>query len=275
MTILVDHEDVTVDLNQGVESDHKTPGEQEVATPTSVVPDKFAGKSVEEVAAAYTNLESELGRMRNELGDYRTMTDRFLSIEEKRVADLGQEQAEEFTIDPTDLLANPEKVLNEYYEHRSAADPHNRELQERLDRIEGQVGQSSIEARHADAVTITNDPEFQNWVGSNAFRNRIAAEAVQNRDVDALDYLLTEWKDRNPGAASNEATGDTVSQAQQNEVRRAQSVATESSSSGNTGNTGKRFSRRKLVELKIRNADEYAARSDEILQAYAQGRVDD
>lgn len=33
------------------------------------IPDKFEGKSVEEIATAYTNMEKELGRLKNEIGE--------------------------------------------------------------------------------------------------------------------------------------------------------------------------------------------------------------
>lgn len=279
MTILIDPaEEITVDLNQGVESDPATPVKGVTADPIVstkelddfTVPDKFKGKTAEEIARSYVELEKHQGNLNNQLGDYRSMTDRFLSLEEKRVADLESAGAEKFEIDATDLLANPEKVMDEYFEHRRAQDPAYTELQTRLDRIEGQVGQTSIQGRHADAAEVTNDPAFQAWVGAHPVRAGIAQSAVANKDLDQLDYLLTEWKERQPAAAPTATS-------QQDEISAAQRVATESvSASGNTSaNSDKRFSRRKLVQLKMHNPDEYSAMSDEILLAYAQKRVDD
>lgn len=273
MSILVESTSTEpVDLNQGVESDPK-PQEKEGKPQegnTSAIPDKFKDKTVEEVASAYTNLESELGRLRNELGNYRSMTDRFLSLEEKRMEDLGNGKAkDEFKLDPTEFLSNPSEALDKYYEHRRGQDQEYRQLQERLDRIEGNIGQNTLAQKHPDTNEIVNNPEFQQWIQGNGYRTRIAAQAVQNQDADALDYLLTEWKER------HQSSGGNGSDTQDSEIRRAQRASTESASSGATGNTAKRFSRRKLVELKIRNPEEYTARSDEILKAYAEGRVDD
>ena len=275
MSILVESNEETVDLNQGVESSTQTPetkGDETTAAGDKSqvqIPEKFANKTTEEIVAAYTNLESELGRMRNELGDYRSMTDRFLSIEEKRMEDLGKASSEDdFHIDPTDLLADPKKVLEDFYETRRAKDPVYAEMQERLNRIESSFGNQNLSQKHPDTEQIVNDPQFQKWIQDNPYRTRIAQEAVQNNDTDAVDYLLTEWKER-AGASSSS------SDHQSSELETARRVSTESASSGTTANKGKRFSRRRLVELKIRNPEEYAARSEEILRAYAEGRVDD
>jgi hypothetical protein len=270
MTILVDTlDEEPIDLNQGVKSTQE-PQDKQATDKVDTIPEKFKGKTAEEIAASYTALESEIGRMRNELGDYRSMTDRFLSLEEKRVADLGKAGAEDFEIDPTDLLANPEKVLDEYYEHRRGSDPAYTELQSRLDRLEGTLGQSTLQQHHADAVEITSDPKFQTWLGANPYRANIAQQAIQNQDASALDYLLTEWKERQGTQSPAESTQ------QPSETEAARSVATESSSSGNASETTQeRFSRRKLVQLKMRNPEEYSAMSERILLAYAQGRVDD
>lgn len=271
MTILVDstEDEVTVDLNQTAEPQAPAPQNEEPQAPE--VPDKFKGKSAEEIASAYTNLESELGRLRNELGDYRNMTDRFLSIEEKRVADLEQAgEQTEFKVDPTELLADPEKVLRDNYQHMKQLDPEYNELKSRLDRIEGHVSQSALQQSHADAVDITNSPEFHSWLGDNPYRAQIAQAAVANQDVAALDYLLTEFKGQSGRSASEGSAQQSVSETQQ-----AAAVSMESSSSGNPAGTQKRFSRRKLVQLKIQNPEEYAAMGQEILSAYAEGRVDD
>jgi hypothetical protein len=277
MGILVDTlDDEFASLNPGVESDPKPAGQEPIVSTKELneftIPEKFKGKTAEEIAQSYVELERHQGSLNNQLGDYRSMTDRFLSIEEKRVADLETTEQEEFEIDPTELLANPGKVLDEYYEHRSAQDPNQATLLARLDQLEGQVGQSALANKHDDATKVLSTPEFQAWVGEDSFRGRIAQQAVASKDVEALDYLLTQFK-----GTSSTAQADTANESgQQSEVSRAQSVATESSSSGNaSASSEKRFSRRKLVHLKMTNPDEYSARSDEILLAYAQKRVDD
>lgn len=239
------------------------------------VPDKFKGKSAEDIARSYVELEKEFGRVRNDVGEYRTLTDRLLQIEEKRVKDLegaGQKTVDKFEIDAAELLTNPRETLEKWYEHRKLADPVFTEVQERLARIEGQAVQKEVLSRHQDAAEVTNSPEFLSWVQEHPVRLNIARAAVQNQDLDSLDYLLTEYKGKTPRASAPEPK-------QESEASRAKRVATESASSGSPTNsrTGgdKVFSRRRLIDLKIRNPEEYAAMQDQILSAYAEGRVVD
>jgi hypothetical protein len=277
MSILVDTvEDEFESLNPGIESaPTPTPVKEDPVVSTKeldtfVMPEKLKGKTAEEIAQIYVAEQSYVGEVKAQLGDYRSMTDRFLSLEEKRVGDLETAGQDDLTIDPTELLANPVQVLDDYYEKRRGNDPSVNALQQRLDALEGQVGQSSIEQKHPDAITTAQSPEFQSWVNGNSFRGRIAQQAIANKDVDALDYLLSEFKGTQTPAASEEDPASST------EVQRARSVVTESASSGNASvKSDKRFSRRKLVHLKMTNPDEYSARADEILMAYAQGRVDD
>ena len=44
------------------------------------VPDKFAGKSPEEIIESYQNLEKELGRKAQEVGELRKLSDSFLKL---------------------------------------------------------------------------------------------------------------------------------------------------------------------------------------------------
>lgn len=278
MTILVDNPDeIEVSLNQQTEAkpepqniDSEQQADERAEAPESRIPDKFKGKSPEEIIDMYTNLESQYGRLTNDLGEYRSMTDRFLALEEKRVADLGNAaQEDDFHIDPTELLANPEKILEDFYQRRLANDPNVQGLAERLERIEGHVTQSTLQEKHPDAADIANDQRFRDWVGASGFRTRTIQQAIANKDTEALSYLLDEYKSQPDYGQAQET--DT----QQSETETARRVSSESSSTGSAVNTAKRFSRRKLVELKMKNPEEYAARSNEILKAYAEGRVDD
>ncbi len=284
MSILVDTvEDQVVDLNQGVESDPKpqeeAPAQDQAAEPE--LPEKFQGKSLADVIEMYTNLESEYGRQGNQLGEYRTMTDRFLTIEEKRLDDLqksGAPQPEEIKIDPTEFLSDPTRVMNEYYEQRKSQDTAYQALENRLNQLEGQLGQVQVAQTYEDVDQITADPQFHAWVKASPHRQGIAVNAIQNRDANSLSFLLSEWKERqallNQGQPAQEQ--DPLQTQQQQEIQAAQQVSTETGSTGNATSSNKpRFSRAKLVQLKINNPDEYERMNDQIVLAYHEGRVDD
>lgn len=238
--------------------------------PDFEMPTKFEGKSAEEIAQAYVNAEKRLGEVNNQLGEYRSMTDRLLDLEEKRVSDLekgGATEIDSYEIDPTELLANPKEVMDRYYEQRLAQDDNYQSLQQRIDRIESQSIEQQFVEKHPDASERFNDPAFVEWVQANPYRANMAAQAVQAQDYNGLDYLLTDYKERNTAAPANDRKAQEIQQAAQ--------VATESQSSGSSTNSGKVYSRRKIVELKITNPEEYRMRSAEFTQAYAEGRVTD
>lgn len=271
--ILVDLPEEGNDVNNQIEKELDeiaTEAPQVEDKPDFAMPDKFQGKSAEEIAKSYMELESYKGELTNQLGDYRTMTDRLLDLEEKRSTDLEKGGAEEFEIDPTDLLANPKEVMDRYYEQRKAEDSAYTELQARLDRIEGDTREQQFSAKHTDAGVITNDPRFLEWIQANPVRQNIAATAVQNQDYDSLDYLLSDWKERSPAQAETQ-----TSNRKANELKAAAQVTTESSSSGTPAKSGKVYSRRKMIELKLNDPDEYRLRAAEFTAAYTEGRVTD
>ena len=270
MSLLVDPvvDNGNKDPNPAVESKEKKPEFD--------IPEKFKGKSAEEIARSYVELEKDSGRLRNELGDYRSLTDRLLKLEEKRATDLegaGAKPKDEYELDPAEFLSNPRETLARWYEHQKKQDPEYQGLQERLNRVEGHIGAQTLTSKHADANELTSDPDFLAFVQAHPVRLSIAQRAVQQQDVDSLDYLLTEYKERK-GALRKEPEPK-----EDSEINAARRVATEKASSGSSTNArpggDKVFSRRKLIQLKINNPEEYAAMQDDILLAYAQGRVVD
>lgn len=269
--------DTVTDDNQRITNlDGAAVGNQEPRETEEVIPEKFKGKSAADIARSYVELEKELGRTRNDVGEMRSLTDRLLQIEEKRVRDLegaGGKAEEDFNIDPAQLLSNPRETLEKWYEVRRNKDPVFQEVQQRLARIEGHVVEQEIKSAHEDADQITADPEFHNWVKGHPVRLNIAQSAIQHKDVQSLDYLLTEYK-RDKGASA--APERRQSNPEVETVRR---ITTEKASSGSPTDARKTsdqvFSRRKLIKLKIENPEEYSAMQDQILRAYAEGRVVD
>lgn len=231
------------------------------------VPDKLQGKSMEEVYDMYLNAEKDRSRIANELGEQRKLTDRFLKLEEDRQQQ--SQPAESFELDATDLLADPVNTLDKYFERKEAAIK--QQYEDRIRALEGNMGQQALVAKHPDATQITNDPKFLGWVQENSYRARIAAEAVQKQDLDALDYLLTEYK-HDAGASAPAPAKEPVRE-ERHAAARAASM--EKPSSGDAGSGGEIYSRNALIRMKLEDPESYAdpAFQAEIIKAYAEGRV--
>lgn len=231
------------------------------------VPDKLQGKSMEEVYEMYLNAEKDRSRIANELGEQRKLTDRFLKLEEDRQQQGQVEEA--FELDATDLLADPVNTLDKYFERKEAAI--RSQYEDRIKALEGNMGQQQLVAKHPDAQTITNDPKFLAWVQSNPYRARIAGEAVQKQDLDALDYLLTEYK----GDVAQPETVTGAAPVREDPHAAVRAASLEKPSAADAGSGGEIYSRNALIRMKLEDPEGYAdpAFQAEIIKAYAEGRV--
>jgi hypothetical protein len=237
---------------------------------TFQIPDKFKGKSQEEIIKAYMNLEAHSGRLANDLGHTRQSVDQLL--QQKREQDLRSSGAQNVQrlpeakeITAADLLQNPTEALNSYLEARESTTT--KELKDRLARQEAQMAQQQFVSRHPDWQQETNDPEFVNWARQTPYRQNLAARAAAE-DLAAADALLSEYKVYKP--LLNKAT------AQSTNLDAARQVGLERSTTAgeDTKPTGKVIYRRDAQALRISDPDKYdsPAFQNELLKAIAEGR---
>jgi len=239
----------------------ETEVESSVAEPN--IPDKFAGKSQEEIIESYQNLEKELGRKAQEVGELRKLSDSFLQAELSRnsQAQSTPKQTEE---EPIDFFEDPDKAVNNAIENH----PKFKEFQ----RFQAQQAQAAaktqLEAAHPDFADIVQDKGFQEWVQGSKIRMQMF-QAADAYNFDAANELLTTWKDRSMINKTQE-----VKQAQ--EAKRQDALkagkAESRTSSGSTGG-GKTYRRADLIRLKMEDPMKYESMQDEIYAAYAEGRV--
>lgn len=228
----------------------------------SETPQKYQGKTKNQIIEMHQNAESRLGTLGNDLGHYRTLTDKLLDL--KRTDDLvsGGAAPEAITISSTDLLDKPTESVQAIV--RSEMELGQRQTQERVDAETAEM--SAFNQLHPDAGTIVNIAEFQEWVQSSPIRKRAAQEAY-NKNWESADVLMQDYKQSLE--ASQEPAGDP-------NIAAAKNAATESvgQSSASTS-TGKIYRRLDLVRLKLEQPEVYSDPTfqDEILRAYAEGRV--
>lgn len=228
--------------------------------PTFAMPSKFAGKSAEEIVQSYVELEKELGRKGNEIGELRKLTDSFIQRElgTKSTDPKTEELESSFDFD------NPEYSVD----RRVEENPKLKSLEQRLLEAERKTAIKEFETKHPDYREVTSSPEFQEWVGKSKYRTSMYVQANNNFDLEAGDDLLTMWKDTHKSAVSDE---EKAASAQ----RRAQALgkaATAKTTSGETG--GKKILRRAdLLKLQIEDPVRYKQLAPEIRLAYAEGRV--
>jgi hypothetical protein len=271
------------DLNEAVTARSAPASDKPADTPapdtvpaTAAVPDKLKGKSATELAAMYQNLESVYGRMANDLGQQRKLTDRLLDL--KRSDDLtanGGKKPEAPVVDRSRLLEDPTAELTRFVDARDSA--RESESTARLANLEAQLAQKTFVDKHSDYADVANDPAFIAWVQASPLRTRLAGLAY-NGSWDVADELLTEFKARTPATATATAeVVDTKQQAADAGVAAARRAGLESGASGgeSTARSGKTYRRTDLLALRNRDPDAYYDEGfqTEILRAYAEGRV--
>jgi hypothetical protein len=234
-----------------------------VSEPVEELPEKYKGKSAIEIAKMHQEAEKLIGRQANEVHEVRSLADQLL----KQQLDSRAKEAkpiEESLED--DFFADPASAVNRQVEKHPAV------LEARQAALEMKRMKTAqqLSSKHPDFATIASDSGFQDWVKSSAIRLNLFAKADAEFDFESADELLSTYKELKQIK-------------QQNQVQ--QSVAVESKSQeqamkaatvdvGGAGETSRKVYRRAdLIKLRITDPDRYMQLSDEIMAAYAEGRV--
>lgn len=248
---------------------------QKPAPKATDVPEKYQGKSVEDVIDMHRNAESALGRATNELGQYKSMTDSLLDL--KRREDLvkggadaaGITEIELPSISSTDLLDNPTEAINRVVETRLTADSQKRET-EAAERVLSGLEQD-FATKHPDAGEIAASDKFVAWVGKSPLRLR-AARAAYEKDWQSGIDLLDEYKAQSSQDASDD---DNANEEAALEAARQASTLSAGASQVGDGTKGKTYRRLDLIRLKLEDPEAYGdpGFQQEIMRAYSEGRV--
>lgn len=231
----------------------------------SSVPSKFANKSTEEIIDSYTNLEKELGRKAQEVGELRKLSDSFLQAEVSRQSN-PQNNTPLETEDnaEVDFFDNPNKAVNDMIEKH----PRFQEFQQ-FQAQQAQAGaKAQLEQKHPDFTDVVQDKGFQEWVQDSPIRMQMF-QAADSYNFDAANELLSNWKDRSMISKTQEVK----QQAETNRKDALKAGSTESRSSSASSAGGKTYRRADLIRLKMEDPNRYESLEDDIFQAYQDGRV--
>ena len=231
----------------------------------SSIPKKFEGKSLEEVVASYSSLESELGRARNEIGTMRRLTDELLGLRRPPAEDrINPEPPPKITTDQ--LFEDPtEAVLTVA---KRTADEATARTEKRVGNLELFLQTESFKRDFADYESTMNAPEFQDWVRGSPYRQRLALSAAGN-DFDAARELFGLYKESAPKtpAPSNRTQPSAA------DVALARGGGSNAAGVANTSTGQKIFSRDELINMRIYEPEKYSSMWPEIFKAYQEKRV--
>lgn len=152
----------------------------------STVPDKLKGKSAEELASMYANLESEIGRHRNEVGNMRKWVDNLLVSQANLTAKQPPNQP---TASDEDLKKQEIDELNLMLTKPSA---YRQKVKQELMNELQQVGQrATFDRMKRDSAQVLADPRFASWLTQN-----VSQEFAARADADPVlfNHLINQFK---------------------------------------------------------------------------------
>lgn len=224
------------------------------------MPEKFQGKTAEEIARSYIELQSEYGRRNNEVGSLRKLTDQLLELNTKEQV---EQPAPKKKVSVDSLLENPDDAISEVVE----SNPRLKSLEEKLIKREREDSLKAFEDKFPNWVETLNTPEFQAWIMESPVRQRMFVQADREYDYATGAELLSTYElVRGSAIKAAKQERDTAARTA------AKSAVTETS--GNSQKKAKpKYRRTELIELKLRDPAKYQAMLPEIMQAYHDKRV--
>lgn len=233
---------------------------EEVSEDTFEVPAKFQGKTQQEIIESYSNLEKELGRKGQEIGELRKLTDEIL----KQQLTPQNGTQEPIEAEEVDFFDDPNAAVSKAIENH----PKFRELEEQSKVANAQAVTQQLEAAHPDYLEVVSDPKFQEWVQESPIRTQLYVNA-HNYDLDSAMEIVGNWKNLSMIDKTQEVNAEKESRRE--EALKAGKGVSRTSSESTAGK--KVYRRADLIRLKNSDPDRYEALQPEILQAYADGRV--
>jgi len=253
--MLIENEDESPSELDVVEEQHqaKLPETEQL----SDVPNFYRDKSLEDVIKMHQEANKLIDRQGKEVGEIRKLADELIKQNLSSNKQPIKEEAPE-----VDFFENPKEAI------RQTVDNHpdvvaGRQAAHDFKRM--QIQQKLVQ-EHPDYGQVASDPDFANWVKSSPVRINLFAKADGEFDYDSANELLTTYKQlRGVKAKQTSDAG---------EATRKTNLKAAGVDVGGSGESGKRVYRRAdLIRLKMTDPNRYEALSDEIMQAYAEGRV--
>ena len=222
------------------------------------IPEKFRGKSAKDIADSYINLEKEYGRKAQEIGELRKLTDQILT---QQIA-TNKEPDKQESVDDTDFFVDPQKAV----ERAIANHPKIKQYEEQTLQAQHKANMERFAAKHNDYQEVLQEDDFQQWVAASPVRQRLFAQANSQYDFESADEIFSQYKER-------KQLINGVKQQSKDNRDAALKASTVPTGNATTDSSKKVYRRSDLIRLKMTDPNRYEALSDDIMKAYAEGRV--
>jgi len=236
----------------------ETPEEEQPQEPD--VPEKYQGKSVEDLVQMHQELEKFSGKQSTEVGELRKVVDNYIQTQ---LSDQQAPQQQQQEDDDVDFFVDPQNAVNRAIDNH----PKIKEAQAYTQQAKQQATLSQLKSKHPDMESILQDAKFAEWIKGSKVRTKLFVQADQSYDYDAAHELFSLWKERSQVV---QQTANVEKQARKNTLK---SASTGNARGTAEGSRKKVYRRADIIKLMRTDPERYQSLSDELLKAYAEGRV--
>ena len=241
-------EEITSSLTE--EPTQETPQEEDI-------PDKYKGKSTADIVRMHQEAEKLLGKQSGEVGELRSVVDNYIQTQ------LDTNKAPEQPEEDIDFFSDPDKAVERAIKNH----PSIKAAEAQTQQYKQATAQGQLQKRHPDMQEILQDGKFVDWIKGSKIRTQLFAQADTQYDYEAADELFTNWKER------QQAVGQAVTQEKASRKEAVKTASTGGAKGSGEAASRKVYRRSDIIKLMQNDPDRYLSLSDEIMQAYAEGRV--
>ena len=231
--------------------------------PEEDLPSKYKGKDLKEIIKMHQEAEKLIGRQAQEVGEVRKLADELI----KRQLDSKKVEEPVTQEDDIDFFADPDTAVTKKIDKHPAI----QEARQQALELKKMQTLTRIQQNFPDFQETLNDPEFAEWVKGSQLRLRMYAQADAEGDYDSAAELLSNWKYVKPQAAPKQTAPIAEAKQQQRAAVKQATVDVGGASPGIS--SSKVYRRADLIRLQLEDPDRYYQLQDEIMAAYAEGRV--
>jgi len=256
MLVDIDDNDGLSELDVVENKQQQQQATQAAPAPEVHVPEKYKGKTTDDIIRMHQEAEKLIGKQAQEVGEVRKLADELLK---QSLASKPQHIEQEPEID---FFEDPRKAIQK----ELSAHPDVIAAREATQQFKRMQIQQKLGENHPDFAQVVQDPEFANWVKASNVRMGLYAKADAEYDYDSANELLSTFKQiKSVKAQETKKAGETA---------RTSAMKAASVDVGGTGESSKKVYRRSdLIRLRMTDPSRYESLSDEIMKAYQEGRV--
>lgn len=227
------------------------------------LPEKYRGKSVAEIVRMHQEAEKLVGKQGQELGDLRRVADdyikRTLGGDNQAGASSAPKEDEQ-----VDFFADPQKAVTQMIER----DPRIKDAAQAAEMVRRENASRQLQAKHPDAMEVAQSTDFQEWVAASKVRTKLFAQADQSYDFEAAEELISTFKALRPKAPEK------VVAAPKSDSKSGKMMPRPVTGGSEGDQPSKKIYRRAdIIKLQQVDPQRYLDMQDEIMHAYAEGRV--